>query len=226
MESRINNTIVVIPSYNEARTIGDIVGNIVEMGLTVLVIDDGSVDATERIALDAGAMVLRHRKNLGKGYSVRQGIRYVIEKTNFEWMIMMDGDGQHHTEDIPILMEASKDGDVNIVSGNRMMQTKSMPSMRYWTNRFTSLVISSMCHQKIPDTQCGYRLVRVEALKDMKLESYKYDIESEMLIQAARKNMKIRSVPIQTIYGDETSEIHPILDTLRFFALVSKYWKR
>lgn len=226
MESRINNTIVVIPSYNEARTIGDIVGNIVEMGLTVLVIDDGSVDATERIALDAGAMVLRHRKNLGKGYSVRQGIRYVIEKTNFEWMIMMDGDGQHHTEDIPILMEASKDGDVNIVSGNRMMQTKSMPSMRYWTNRFTSLVISSMCHQKIPDTQCGYRLVRVEALKDMKLESYKYDIESEMLIQAARKNMQIRSVPIQTIYGDETSEIHPILDTLRFFALVSKYWKR
>lgn len=226
MESRKNNTIVVIPSYNEARTIGSIVSNIVEMGLTVLVIDDGSVDATERIALDAGAMVLRHKKNLGKGFSVRQGIRHVIEKTNFEWMIMMDGDGQHHTEDVPILMEATRAGDVDIVSGNRMLHTKSMPSLRYWTNRFTSSVISGICRQRIPDTQCGYRLVRVEALKEMKLESYKYDIESEMLIQAARRNMHINSVPIQTIYGDEKSEIHPILDTIRFFTLIFKYWRR
>ena len=223
MGSKISNTVVVIPSYNEARTIGSVVRNVVQMGMSVLVVDDGSIDATERIALDNGAMVIRHKKNLGKGHSVRQGIRYVVEKTNFEWMVIMDGDGQHHTEDLPILMEATRAGDADLITGNRMHYTKTMPSLRYWTNRFTSFVISGMCRQSIPDTQCGYRLVSVNALKRMKLESDKYDIESEMLIQAARTGMKIKSVPVQTIYGDEKSAINPVLDTIRFFSLVLKY---
>jgi glycosyltransferase involved in cell wall biosynthesis len=222
MGSRLDNTIVVIPSYNEARTIGSVVNNIVQMGMSVLVVDDGSVDATERIALDNGAMVIRHKRNLGKGHSVRQAIRYVTEKTNFEWVIMMDGDGQHHTEDLMGIMEATRIGGVEFVTGNRMQSTKTMPALRYWTNRFMSFVISKMCHQNIPDTQCGYRLLSVNALKRIKLESGKYDIESEMLIQAAREGMKISSVPVQTIYGDEISAINPFLDTIRFFSLVLK----
>jgi glycosyltransferase involved in cell wall biosynthesis len=223
MGSKINNTVAVIPSYNEARTIGSVVRDVVQMGLSVLVVDDGSVDATERIALDNGAMVIRHKRNMGKGHSVREGVRYVAEKTKYEWAVMMDGDGQHHPEDLPILMEATRNGDVDLVTGNRMHSTKTMPSLRYWTNKFTSFVISKMCRQYIPDTQCGYRLVSVNALKRMKLESDKYDIESEMLIQAARQGMKIRSVPVQTIYGDERSAINPFLDTIRFFSLVLKY---
>ncbi len=223
MESRVGNTIVVIPSYNEARTIGRIVLDIVKMGLSVLVIDDGSVDSTERIALDSGAMVIRHRQNLGKGFSVREGIKHVLEKTNFEWMIIMDGDGQHHTEDIPILMGATRAGGTDIVIGNRMLYPKTMPSVRYWTNRFTSWVVSGACKQRIPDTQCGYRLIRTDALKKMKLTSDKYDIESEMLLQAAEDNMKIRSVPIRTIYGEETSEINPIRDTVKFFRLIFRH---
>lgn len=223
MESGIGNTIVVIPSYNESRTIGNIVQGIVKRGLSVLVVDDGSVDSTERIALDNGAMVIRHRQNLGKGFSVREGIRHVLEKTNFAWMIIMDGDGQHHAEDIPILMGATRLEDVDIVIGNRMMYPKTMPSVRYWTNRFTSWLISGMCRQHIPDTQCGYRLIRVNVLKKMKLTSEKYDIESEMLIQAAESDLKIKSVPIRTIYGEETSEINPIRDTVRFFKLILKY---
>ncbi|MFC1480094.1 glycosyltransferase family 2 protein [Candidatus Omnitrophota bacterium] len=223
MGARIDNTIAVIPSYNEAGTIGEIVQNIVRMGMSVLVIDDGSTDNTERIALDSGAMVIRHRHNLGKGFSVREGIRHVLEKTNFEWMIMMDGDGQHHTEDIPALMSAAQLEEADIVTGNRMLETKRMPVSRYWTNRFTSWVLSGMCKQSIPDTQCGYRLIRVSALKKLKLTSEKYDIESEILIQAAENNMRIKSVPIQTIYGEETSKIRPIRDTIRFFALVFRY---
>lgn len=213
---------MVIPSYNEARTIGDIVRKIVEMGLSVLVVDDGSIDNTERAALDSGAMVMRHRQNLGKGVSLREGMHYVLEKTSFEWMIMMDGDGQHHTEDIPVLMGPTRDEEVDIVSGNRMHETKDMPSLRYWTNRFTSWIVSGICGQNIPDTQCGYRLVRTSVLKGLRLASKKYDIESEILIRGAENNLKIKSVPVQTIYGKETSRINPIRDTIKFFTLVLK----
>ena len=223
MGSSKDNTIIIIPSYNEARSIGGIVREIVKMGISVLVIDDGSVDSTERIALDNGAMVLRHKKNIGKGFSVREGVNYVLEKTNFEWIIIMDGDGQHHTEDIPAFMAATRDEGVDLVIGNRMQRTETMPSLRYWTNRFMSWVISGICRQHIPDTQCGYRMVRVAALKTLHLTSEKYDIETEMLIEAAEDNMLIRSVPIQTIYGEEVSEINPIRDAIKFFALISKY---
>ncbi|MBL7072822.1 MAG: glycosyltransferase family 2 protein [Candidatus Omnitrophica bacterium] len=224
MESGKNNTIVIIPSYNEARTIGGIVLDIVRMGLSVLVIDDGSTDNTERAALDNGALVLRNRKNIGKGFSVREGVKYVILKTNFEWVVIMDGDGQHHTEDIPGLMKATEqEVKPDIVIGNRMLETKTMPSIRYITNKFMSWLISGICRQYIPDTQCGYRLINVNALKKLKLTSKKYDIESETLILAAEMKMKITSVPIQTIYGAEVSKIKPIRDMAKFCMLIYRH---
>lgn len=223
MGPRVDNTIAVIPSYNEARNIGRVVRTISDMGMTVLVIDDGSVDSTERIALDNGAIVIRHKKNRGKGYSVREGMCHVVHKTKFEWMIMMDGDGQHHPEDIPSLMDAAADDAADMVIGNRMLDVKTMPPVRFWTNKFTSWVVSGICRQYVPDSQCGYRLLRVEGLKKLTLLSDKYDIESEMLIQAARRGLKIRSARIQTIYGDEVSKIHPLKDTIRFFRLIIKH---
>lgn len=223
MEARTDNTIVVIPSYNEARTIGKIVKDIVNMNLSVLVIDDGSYDNTEREALDHGAMVIRHTENLGKGVSVREGVQYVLRKTNYKWMIMMDGDGQHDPGDIPTFMSVTKTEDVDIVIGNRMLQTKTMPSSRYWTNKFTSWVLSKICGQDIPDSQCGYRLIKVEALKSLKLTTDKYDIESEIIVEAAEDDLKIKSVPIRTIYGEEVSSINPVRDTIKFFELVRKY---
>lgn len=223
MGPKIGTTIVVIPSFNEGRTIGSIVRNIVEMGMSVLVVDDGSTDATERAALDNGAMVIRHKHNKGKGSSIRQGIDYVSQKTKFEWVVLMDGDGQHHTEDIMMLMEGARDDAADMVTGNRMSDTENMPRIRYLTNRFTSFVVSRMCRQFIPDTQCGFRLVRSAALEQLNLESSRYDIESEMLIKAARCGCRIKSVPVRTIYGDEISQIHPVRDTLRFFYLVIRY---
>ncbi|MBU1084190.1 MAG: glycosyltransferase family 2 protein [Candidatus Omnitrophota bacterium] len=225
MAARKDNTIAVMPSYNESRTIGAIVRDIANLGVSVLVIDDGSSDSTERIALDAGAMVMRNRKNFGKGFSVREGIKYVLKKTNFEWMIIMDADGQHPAEDIPVLMEATRSGDrePDIVIGNRMHNTRAMPPLRYLTNRFMSWVLSGICGQYIPDTQCGFRIIKVRALERLRLTSKKYDIDSEMLMDAAARNMIIRSVPVQTIYGEETSRIKPVRDTVKFLSLIIKH---
>lgn len=223
MGARTDNTIVLIPSFNEARTIGAIVRSLVGAGLSVLVIDDGSTDNTERQALDNGAMVIRHKTNLGKGVSVRSGLKDILDKMNYEWIVMMDGDGQHHPEDVPALMEATRENDADIVIGNRMGQTHNMPSVRYLTNKFTSWVLSKMCGQSVPDSQCGFRLMRADALRGLKLESDKYDIESEMIIQAASNGLKISSAPVQTIYGEESSSINPVRDTIKFFKLISKH---
>jgi len=136
----------------------------------------------------------------------------------------MDGDGQHHPEDVPILIKAAKHDDADIIIGNRMVYPQTMPVVRYWTNKFTSWMVSRMCGQDIPDSQCGFRLIRVEALRKMRLKSERYDIESEMLVEAARNKMRIISAPIRTIYGKEVSEINPGRDTIKFFSLVLKYY--
>lgn len=223
MGARNDNTIIIIPALNEARTIGAIVKSVVASGFNVLVIDDGSSDATEREALDNGALVLRHKDNLGKGASIRSAIKYVLEKMNFEWIILMDGDGQHHPEDIQNLLKASEAPGSDMVIGNRMDTTHNMPFARYWTNRFTSWVLSKMSGQYIPDTQCGFRLLKASTLGKMKLVCNNYDIESEMIIEAAEQGSGIVSAPIQTIYGDESSKINPFRDTIKFFRLVSKH---
>lgn len=226
MGSRKDNTIVIIPSFNEARTIGGLVRALVANGLDALVIDDGSGDNTEREALDAGAMVIRNRLNLGKGASVRSGIRYVLDKTKYEWIVMMDGDGQHHPEDVPMLMAASEKEELDIVVGNRMGQTGNMPLVRRITNTFMSRLLSKFCGQHIPDTQCGFRLMRSDVLRGLKLETDRFDIESEILIEASVNGCVIRSVPVQTIYGDERSKIHPLRDTIKFLELLAKYSKK
>lgn len=223
MEATIENTIVLIPSYNESRTIGSIVRELVSIGVSVLVVDDGSIDNTGQIAMDNGAMVLGQRDNKGKGASVRQGLEYILEKTSFEWLVLMDGDGQHHPEDVPRLMERTRNNEIDLVIGNRMQQTANMPRMRYWTNRFTSWVVSGICGDTIPDTQCGFRILRIESGRQMRLTTDKYDIESEMLIQAAEGNHRIASVPIRTIYGEEVSAINPVRDTIKFFSLIIRY---
>ncbi len=215
---------MVIPAYNEARTIGRIVCDVVKMGFNVLVMDDGSTDNTEREALDNGAMVVRNKRNLGKGITIREGSRHVFEKMNYEWMIIMDGDGQHHPEDMPLFIKASQQDGVEIILGNRMKYAKNMPSVRYWTNKFTSWMVSGLCGQDIPDSQCGYRLIKLDALKKMELMTNRYDIESEIIIEAARNHLRMASVPIETIYGDEVSEIKPVRDTFKFFNLVFRHY--
>ncbi len=165
-----SNLIVIIPSYNEARTIGSIARDVIGMGFTVLVIDDGSIDNTKGEALENGALVIKNKENLGKGGSMRRAIDHVLGKMNFEWMVLMDGDGQHHPEDINSLIKAAEENpEAGVVVGNRMDNASNMPRDRYLTNKFMSWIISLMCGQKVPDTQCGYRLIKSDVFKKITL---------------------------------------------------------
>jgi len=212
---------VLIPAYNESRTIGEILDQVKSLGLSALVIDDGSVDNTFNIAIDKKVEVLRHLKNMGKGASLREGFQDTIKK-NFEAVIVMDGDGQHDPSEITKFINESKQQDADIIVGNRMHDTKTMPFKRKLTNKFMSYLISKITKQNIPDTQCGYRLIKTKVLKNIKFSTSNYEIESELLIRAARKGCHIHSIPIKTIYKDEKSQINPVVDTIRFFSFLFK----
>ncbi|MDD5428582.1 MAG: glycosyltransferase family 2 protein [Candidatus Omnitrophica bacterium] len=220
----MNKTCVLIPSYNEARTIGGIVKDVIGLGLAAYVIDDGSSDDTAAIARKAGAVVVRHETNKGKGASLREGFKHVLNG-KFEAAIIIDGDAQHEVISIPDFIKKAQDGNADLVIGNRMLDTKGMPFIRRATNRFMSWIVSRICGQEIPDTQCGYRLIKRKVLETVELKSSNFEIESELIIKACRKGFRVGSVPIKTIYKDEKSKINPIVDTLRFMVFMVKLWR-
>ncbi|MBI4982653.1 MAG: glycosyltransferase family 2 protein [Candidatus Omnitrophica bacterium] len=217
-------TCVIIPSYNEEKEIFKLVSAIIKQGLVVLVIDDGSQDNTSKFAQQAGALVIKNKTNEGKGASLAKGFKYALEN-NFDAVITMDGDGQHSPNDVPLFLKVASYSSSVILVGNRMQKTKNMPIMRLLTNKFMSWLISLVAKQKIADTQCGFRLIKKEALSKIDFSTTKYETESEILIKSSRLGFKIESVPITTIYRGEKSQINPFIDTLRFLKyIIREIW--
>ncbi|MBU1767117.1 MAG: glycosyltransferase family 2 protein [Candidatus Omnitrophica bacterium] len=234
----------LIAAYNEKERIGQLILQIREVeGISdVIVVDDGSVDNTYEEAKKAGAIVLRHEKNKGKGAALRTGFSYIKSK-DYGAVITLDGDGQHKYSEISNFIEAYKKGDADIVVGSRMlarhrisggMQCKDLPSskkqagmpfIRYATNHFTSFITSVLSRSSVSDSQSGFRLISTDALKKIELSTSNFEIESEVIIKAARKGFKIKEIPISTVYLAEStkrSKINPFIDTLRFFRFVLK----
>ncbi|MFH1199236.1 MAG: glycosyltransferase family 2 protein [Candidatus Omnitrophota bacterium] len=214
-------TCIIIPTLNEAKNIGQLVRQIRQQNLEVFVIDDGSSDNTEKIAKEHGARVIRNQQNEGKGASLIKGIEHAL-KENFHAVITMDGDGQHLVEDIPYFIRLAQYSNSSIIIGNRMHKPKNMPLTRLLTNKFMSWLISAIAKQYIPDTQCGFRLIKREVLEKMKLHARRYEIESEILIKGARLGYKIETVTIKSVYNGNKSQINPFIDTIRFIKFVMR----
>lgn len=210
---------IIIPTYNEAKTIAGIIKQIRAQNLDVVVIDDGSQDNTSLLAQENGAVVIKNTSNQGKGASLIRGFDYALNN-NFDTVITMDGDGQHLPNEIPYFVGWAQNSGNYIFIGNRMTKTNNMPWIRAFTNQFMSWFISVIAKQRIPDTQCGFRLIKKEALKNIQLKTSRFETESEILIKASHKGYKIESLPIGTIYNKEKSQINPVLDTIRFVRFV------
>jgi len=208
----------IIPCYNEAHTIARIVRSVQLHVGHVFVVDDCSSDNTAEHAREAGATVIRHPRNMGKGVALKSGF---AAAGHFRAALTLDGDGQHDSTEIPLFLDAFELGSCDIVLGNRMNDTRTMPFLRRYTNRFTSWAISRMVGVPIRDTQCGFRLLSLDFWRAVRLDSSRFDLESEILIKAARCGARIREVEIRTIYfGTGVSKINPVTDTLRFFHLL------
>jgi glycosyltransferase involved in cell wall biosynthesis len=214
-----NRICVLIPSYNEARTIGGIVSGLARLGLAAYVVDDGSTDETAGIAQKAGATVLRHDRNKGKGASLAEGFGRIL-KEGYDSVAVMDGDGQHSLDDIQVLMKRMDETGADIIIGSRMGETSEMPLVRVCANRFMSGVLSRIIGQRIPDSQSGFRLIKRRVLEGVRLDTSNYETESELLIKAGRAGFRIESAPIKTIYQGQKSRINPIIDTIRFIKLL------
>ncbi len=213
----------VIPAYNEEKHIGDVVRRTRQKLDDVLVVDDGSHDKTAERAREAGAEVIVHEKNLGKGETIKTGLRHFLDR---QFVVILDADGQHRPEEIDRFTAAALSADEpRLILGNRMSDLSSMPRVRRFVNRWMSKRISAVCGQEIPDTQCGFRMLHRQLIPELLGGAARFDYETEMLIIASRKGFRIASVPISTVYSDEVSSIHPVRDTLRFFKLMRRYKK-
>ena len=219
---------VIVPAYNEEKNISSLVKNLRTLSQDIVeeivIIDDGSTDDTRREAEKAGAQVISHSENRGKGAALKTGFQYALRK-GFEAVITMDGDEQHDWKEIPAFLEKAQENQVDIIIGNRMGNVRNMPFVRLWTNLVTSRILSAIAHQRIEDSQSGYRLIKKEVLRNIDLTTSDFDTESEILIKASRRGYGITYIPIKTIYKDELiSKIKPFKDTIRFLKLIFSFW--
>jgi glycosyltransferase involved in cell wall biosynthesis len=218
------NVAALIPCYFEERFIRDVAARVKAQLDHVLVVDDGSTDATETNARAADVEVICHTVNQGKGAAIKTGLRTLSERPNIEYALVLDGDGQHAPEEIPRFIAAANESRLPMYVGNRMSDVETMPFVRKMTNRFMSWQITQVCGQVVPDSQCGFRMIHRDLLPAMvAIATTKFDYETEMLVVASRRGCKIGAVPISTIYGDEKSKIHPVRDTIRFYEMMARF---
>lgn len=210
----------VIPCFNEAARIREVVGAVREHFATVIAVDDGSTDDTAALASAAGAEVVRHAANRGKGAALRVGFQHARDR-GFQWALILDGDGQHAAADIPRFFRCAEQTGAALVIGNRMTQSNGMPWLRRRVNRWMTRRLARLTGLPLADSQCGFRLVQLKALAGVTLTTEHYEIESELLAALAAAGARIESVPVQTIYLANASKIHPLVDTWRWL----RWWR-
>ena len=206
---------VVIPAYEAKATIGRLAAEIRAQGLPVIVVDDASSDGTAEAAEIAGACVIRRRTNGGKGAAFREGAAAAL-RGDFDWILTMDADGQHLPSEIPLFLNKARQTGADLLIGNRMDRPRGMPLDRWFTNFGMSALLSCVAGQSVPDTQCGFRLIRRRVLETIQLNCDRFEVESEMIVRAAWAGFKVASVPVTSVYRRQISFIRPIQDTVRF----------
>lgn len=210
----------MIPCFNESAAIAQTVAGVRRHLPKVLVVDDGSMDGTAQHAIRAGAEVIKLSGNTGKGLALRAGWQRARDR-GFAWALTLDGDGQHATDDIPAFLACAETTGAPLVVGNRMGHAEKMPWLRRQVNRWMTRRISNLAGMPLADSQCGYRLMQLEAWSRLPLQTCHFEIESEVLLAFARAGLAIEFVPVQVIYRAERSKIHPWRDTVRWF----RWWR-
>jgi len=197
-------TIIIIAAWNEEKYIEKVVQQTKKIHSKVLVVDDGSTDKTAALAKKAGALVLTHKKNKGKGAAARTGCDYAIQKA-YDTIILMDADGQHLPSDIPRFLKALKGND--IVFGYRT-QSKKAPLILTIGNWGLNTLMWIIFGVHIKDSQSGYRAFTAKAYKQIRWKSNDYGMESEMIYRA--KGLQYKQIAIQRIYLDKTKGTNPL----------------
>jgi glycosyltransferase involved in cell wall biosynthesis len=222
-------TLVLIPALNAERSIGAVVRDCKAVNEDVLVVDDGSADRTADVAREAGAQVVSHPVNRGKGAALKTGFAYAIEH-GFDAVITLDADGQHLPGEIPKFLAARAETGADLIIGGRAHLFGEMLPRRRFANRFSARCIAYAAKTNVTDSQSGFRLYSVDLLRAIRLRSDGFDMESEVIVQAGCRGFKIMTIPINLgfVDGQSTSHYKPLGDTIRIAWTVirAKYFWR
>ena len=209
--------LAIIPAYNEAERIGKVVRGAITH-LPVLVIDDGSSDATSQVSENVGATILRQTTNQGKGVALRSGFQYAI-KRGYQAVLTLDADGQHDPEEIPAFLKTFQANQADLIIGER--DFSQIPPVRRLANTMGRWSFSWAVGQPINDNQSGYRLISKRMMEAMlKSSESGFEFEVEMIVVCIQRGYVLDWVPIRTIYCEEGSHIHPLRHTIEFSRMV------
>lgn len=194
--------IAAIPAYNEERFIGSVVLKTRRYVDQVIVIDDGSTDATSEIAEIAGATVIKHEHNKGKGMAINAAFE-IARKLKMEVLVLLDGDGQHNPAEISLILKSLFEEKADVIIGSRFLDIKNhIPKYRTLGQRILTFVTNLGSHTKITDSQSGFRAFSKKAINAMDFTENGLSVESEMQFLINEKNLKVVEVPIHAEYED------------------------
>ncbi|HEC81816.1 MAG TPA: glycosyltransferase family 2 protein, partial [Thermoplasmatales archaeon] len=210
-KTRNKKVLAIIPCYNEEYTIGSVVIKTKHHVDEVLVVDDGSSDNTVKIASEAGATVISHKSNMGKSAAIKTGFRYALSK-GFDYVVTLDGDGQHNPDEIPSLLKHLRSNNHDISIGLRAGSNTEMPFWRRIGKRVLDYVTSLGNGGYVTDSQSGFRAFNKKAVKNLvsRLNGSDFSLESEQLIKAHETGLKVSHMHITCKYKNlDTSTKDP-----------------
>ena len=203
------NVVAIIPAYNEEKALADVIGKTLENVDEVIVVDDGSSDKTSEVAIEAGARVIRHSVNLGKGEALKSGFKAIGDDSI---IITIDGDGQHNPSEIPDLVRPIVEDGADLVNGSRYMNgpEENTPAYRRVGQKVLDIATNISAGTKVTDSQSGFRAFSPQSKNVFRFKDTGFGIESEMLVDAAEAGLKIVEVPITVRYDLDGSTKDPI----------------
>ena len=233
MNTNAGDFAVLIPACNEVETIGEVIRRVRKHTQRIIVVDDGSTDGTgDLLSRQKDVVVLTHAANRKKGAALQTGMRHAREN-GIACLITLDGDGQHDPDDIPHFLEAHAEGRGNLLVGTRFgvggERPDQMPTVRQWSNKISSWLISRLAGVGLQDIQCGYRLYETRILDLVTSEETGFNFETEVVVKAARAGLRVGQVPIRCLYpeGAERSRYRTFLDSWNIArAAVRSRWGR
>lgn len=226
MEYANSGIVALIPAFNEQTQISEIV-HAVRAFLPVVVVDDGSQDATAQRSEAAGALVLRQIPNQGKGAALAAGFHYALQN-GFNAVVTLDADGQHDPREIPAFIQAFLSRRADLIIGRRNF--REMPWVRRLSNNLGTLLFSWALGQPVADNQSGYRLISARlmaALLNNPSQERGFEYEVEMIVQCVLEGLHLDWVPIRTIYeGTRKSHIRPLHHLVKFLQVTLRTHQR
>lgn len=214
--------VVLIPTYNNEKTLKQVIDSVRLYSPNILVVNDGSTDSTaEILSREKDIHIISYTENKGKGFALKTGLREAIN-LGYKYAISIDSDGQHYADDIPVFINEIKNNPNSLLVGARNLQAENMPSKNTFANKFSNFWYLVETGIKLSDTQSGYRLYPLDFIKKTRFITRGYEFEVEVIVRAAWKGITVKNVPVKVFYPkaeERVSHFKPLRDFTRISIL-------